>query len=355
MRSSDPPAAVARSVSLARHAEEAGLDSIWVSEDPDAWDAFAVLGALARETSRVRLGPGVLNPFHRHPNLIAASVATLDYLSGGRAFLGLGRGQPEWYERALGIDLGPPLALLEETFDLLGQWWSPSHRASADGPVPVRGWERTIHPVQPAPPTYLAAVGPKALALAGRRADGVLFNELASPWFIRQAIRRTRAAALAAGRDPARLSFFARVGFAVTDDPAPILERRKNVIALIHSLPGMERLTEVPGFDVARIIADVRKAMKTDAILGRGGGFADLRREGDLHAARAAIPTELVAHLAVVGDLAHVRQRLRDLAALGVTHVFVIAEDLPPAPWGPLLDQLHSQEQILGEKTTQIC
>ncbi len=321
-------ATVAKSVRYARLADEAGFDSVWLNEDPEGWDAFAVLGALSRETTRLRLGTGVTNPFHRHPNLMAASVATLDRLTGGRAFLGLGRGQPEWYARALGIEPHPPLALLEETLDLLDQWWTPPYRAMADGPLAIHGWERSIAPVA-RPPIYLAAVGPKALELAGRRADGVLFNELASPAYLSWAIAHVRESAVNAGRNPDDLAFFVNPAVYVTDDPEPVLERKKEFIATVHALPGMDRLLETPGFDVAGIVTSVRQAMKTEEVLKRGGGFPDLRREGDLDAARRAIPTELVAHLAVVGPLGIVRDRIKTLAELGATHIFLDRRGLP--------------------------
>lgn len=343
-RGDDPGAAVARAVALARAADAAGADSLWATEDPDGWDAFAVLGALARDTTRLRLGPGVSNPYGRHPNLLAASVATLDGLSAGRAFLGLGRGQVEWYRRALGVPTGDPLAALEETVRLLRLWWSPPHVASSVDPSPpapsaapvpfrVRSWERSVHPAQhpPGPPIYLAAVGPRALALAGRVADGVLFNDFASETFLRTAIADARDAAAAAGRDPAWLVFAARAGVTVTDDPEPVLERRKAQLALVNGLPGMDRLLDEPGFDVPAIVAAIRRHLRTEAVLAAGGGFPALRREGDLAAARAAIPTALVARLAVVGPLSHVRRRLAALRALGVTHVFVA----PPGPGEP--------------------
>lgn len=324
----DPVVAVSRTVGDARLADEAGFDSLWLNEDPEGWDAFACLGALSRETTRVRLGTGVTNPFHRHPNLIAASAATIDRLSSGRAFLGLGRGQPEWYAHALGITVHSPLALLEETMTLLRQWWAPPHRASANGPLAVRGWERSIVPLG-SPPIYLAAAGPKALALAGRLADGVLFNELASPEYLRDAIARVRSQAVESDRDPDALAFFANPGTFVTDDPEPVLERKKGFIATVLALPGMDRLLTTAEFDVPAIIDRVRRVMKTEEILARGGGFPDLRREGDLAAARRAIPTGLVAHLAAVGPLPIVRERLRTLAELGATHIFLDRRGLP--------------------------
>jgi 5,10-methylenetetrahydromethanopterin reductase len=316
------PEAPGKTIALARAADEAGVDSIWVSEDPDGWDAFAVLAAFAVETKQARLGTGVTNPYLRHPNQIAASIATLDQLSGGRAFLGLGRGQTEWYQRSLGIKTGKPLEVLEETVDLLEAWWSDEHRASSSSHFAVNNWERSIAPLR-RPQIYLAAAGPKALELAGRRADGVLFNELASVDYLRGAIERVKQAAAGAGRDPAAFSFFARTGIFVTDDPEPELERRKTTVAMIHALPGMERLIATPEFDTARIIAEVRRAMKTDEVLAHGGGFLELRRAGNLKAARRAIPLELMAKLAVVGTIEQIRVRLGKLVEAGVTHVFV--------------------------------
>jgi 5,10-methylenetetrahydromethanopterin reductase len=318
--------AVERTVEIGRIADRAGVESLWAMEDPDGWDALAVLGALARATERVRLGTGVVNPYYRHPSLIAASMATLDLLSGGRAFLGIGRGQGEWYATAMGIPVGRPALALEEALGLMGQWWTPPMRATsgeAATEFAVRGWERTFRPVQPHLPVYLAAVGPRALRLAGRRCDGVLFNDLSSIRFMREAIDQVRVEAAAAGRDPDALAFYARAAVTITDDPEAHWERRKATVAIIHALPGMERLLTSDGFDTERIIADVRRAMRTDEILAAGGGFGDLRRGGDLDAARAAIPTDLMRELVVAGTVAEVRERLALFAAIGVTHVFL--------------------------------
>jgi hypothetical protein len=94
-------------------------------------------------------------------------------------------------------------------------------------------------------------------------------------------------------------------------------------------------LLEAPGHDVDRIIADVRAAMKTSEILGEGGGFGDLRRGGDLDAARKAIPMSLMQELVVAGPLADVRERLRRMHEMGITHVFLAS----PKP-GTTADEL---------------
>ncbi|HYI24016.1 MAG TPA: LLM class flavin-dependent oxidoreductase [Thermomicrobiales bacterium] len=339
--------AVNRTIELARIADAAGIDSIWVMEDPDGWDAFAVLSAMARATKRIRLGTGVTNPYYRHPSLIAASISTVDLLSDGRAFLGLGRGQSEWYETALGMHVGKPVRALPEAIDLLRQWWSPGMRASSPDDTTefdVNAWERMIRPIQEHVPIYLAAVGPLALNVAGRHADGVLFNDLASIAFMREAIATVREAAEAAGRDPGTISFHARTAIAITNDPASLYERRKSTVASIHTLPGMERLLMSDRFDSERIIADVRAAMRTEEIISAGGGFGDLRRGGDLQAARRAIPNDLMAELVVAGTVEHVRARLAELESIGIDEVFLAAQgpNVTADSLAELIDQLGS-------------
>ena len=322
----DVQASIEDLVRLAQVADRAGIDSFWLSEDPDGWDAIAMLGVLARETDRIRVGTGVLNPYFRHPALIAASIATLDALSDGRAFLGFGRGQTEWYDLALGMDVGSPLAAMEETFELLRQWWERPWRAEAAPDAKqfrVTGWQRATGPIQDYVPIYLAAVGPRALSLAARLADGVVFNDLASVTFMERTIRDVRRQASEAGRDPDAISFFARSAVTITDDPEAIWERRKDTVSLIHALPGMDRLLESPGYDIEAIIAEVRSVMHTGDVLDRGGNFLDVKRAGDFAAARTLIPTDLMRELVVAGSVEEVRDRLTTFREIGVTDVFL--------------------------------
>jgi 5,10-methylenetetrahydromethanopterin reductase len=317
-----------RTLQVAQAADAAGIDAIWVSEDPEGWDAFAVLGAIAAVTESASLGTSVTSPYPRHPNLLAASVATLDRLSGGRAVLGLGRGQAEWHRDALGSTFGEPLALLDETMALLRQWWRAPHRATSpdDGHFQVRGWERVIHPHQVQVPVYLAAAGSRALDLAGAICDGVIFNAQTSNDFLGHAVPRVRAAAMAAGRDPTALAFVLTTTVVVVDSPAAerkAIDRGKNLLALVSTLPAMDQLVHTEGFDVPALLNEVGTTMRTRSTLAAGGGFPALRRSGDLTAARALIPDDLIRRLGIIGPLPVVRERLDALDELGVTHVAV--------------------------------
>lgn len=317
---------VDRSIEVARLADQAGIDSLFALEDPDGWDAFAVLGAMARATERIRLGTGVTNPYFRHPSLMAASLSTLDLLSNGRAFLGLGRGQSEWYASGMGMPYGKPVAKLIETIDLLRQWFAPPYSATSPDDATefgLKAWRRQLHPLQSTLPVYLAAVGPRAQRVAARHADGMIFNDLTSRTFMRESIASVRSTLADVGRDPDAFHFYARAAVTVTSDPEQHFERRKNTVAMIHTLPGMDALLRSDGFDIEKIMADVRKVMRTDEILARGGGFPDLQDAGDLEAARNLIPVDLIAELTVAGPVDHVRARLAELEEIGLTHVFL--------------------------------
>ncbi len=318
-------------LAFARLADRSGFDSLWITEDPDGWDAFALLAAISQRTERIQLGTGVTNPYLRHPNLIAASVATIDRLAPGRVFLGLGRGQPEWYGKALGMEIGSPLARLEETISLLHQWWSPESVASADGEFHIDAWKRVVSPVT-VPPIYLAAAGPKALELAGRVADGVVFNMLATPAYMEKAIARVRVAARAAGRNPDNLQFIANPAIVVTNDPARFLTSRKRFVANVLALPGMDALLENPDLDVAGIMQRVRDHMKTDELLAEGGAFADFAEQGDIAAAVAEIPDELVLPGSAVGTLEEVLEKIHEFSEIGLTELMVAKAGLPGTP-----------------------
>jgi alkanesulfonate monooxygenase SsuD/methylene tetrahydromethanopterin reductase-like flavin-dependent oxidoreductase (luciferase family) len=189
-------------------------------------------------------------------------------------------------------------------------------------------WHRAILPGGQ-PPVYIAAIGPKAVSLAGKVADGILFNELATPEAVHWVTDRASASAREHGRDPDDLAFYVNPALMVTDDPEPVLERKKAFMVMVHALPGMERLLMTEAWDVPAIIAGVREAMRTEEIVRSGGLFAELREAGDLDRARSLIPTGLVDAAAAIGPLDHVRNRLAEYAAAGATHCFVDRRGLP--------------------------
>jgi alkanesulfonate monooxygenase SsuD/methylene tetrahydromethanopterin reductase-like flavin-dependent oxidoreductase (luciferase family) len=172
-----PYAEIARHI---RQGEELGFASAWVNDDllvPDYSDfePWMLLAALARETSRIRLGTMVSAITFRHPTFLATQVATLDRLSDGRAELGIGSGGPPHDYGAFGHEDWPP----RERVDRLGEQAAildtllRGETVTHDGPYyPLRDVRLTVPPLQtPRPRLTVAAHGRRALRVAARYAD----------------------------------------------------------------------------------------------------------------------------------------------------------------------------------------
>ena len=145
-------------------------------------DGWTMLGALAAATRRARIGPAVTYAFDQaahHPSWLAKRAVTVDHLSGGRLDLRLAVGAEDAAARAAwerhGIRYPPVaerLAALEQAVSLVRALWR-GETVNAGGAFPLRGARLAPPPVQrPGPPVWIAAMKPRALALAARCADG---------------------------------------------------------------------------------------------------------------------------------------------------------------------------------------
>ena len=160
-------------VSLARAAEEMGVDQIWVSNDLFLRSAPVILLAMAHATTRIEIGTGILNPYTIHPAEIAMLAATMDEATHNRFNLGLGAGASEFL-KWIDLDVTHPLAAVRETVEAIRSLLR-GERAPMDGAF-LR-WSGEAYLRFDAPrvtPIYIGAMGPKMLALTGEIADGAL-------------------------------------------------------------------------------------------------------------------------------------------------------------------------------------
>jgi len=185
-------------------AEAAGFDGVWTWDhlrDPDGGsappEAWTVLTALAEVTTRVMLGPLVLNVANRHPGVLANMAATLQTISGGRLLLGLGAGgsprTPYSVEQAaIGQTVERDAVRAQRVVDaiaLIRKLWAGE-----------AGFLRA----EPPPPIIVGGFGPRMAAIAGRHGDG--FNTQAMHPQLADLVKRARDAHAASGRDPAKFS-----------------------------------------------------------------------------------------------------------------------------------------------------
>jgi F420-dependent oxidoreductase-like protein len=174
---------------IARTADEAGFASLWVMDhffqisqvgppESEMLDSWTTLGFLAGVTRRVRLGTMVTGVTYRHPGLLAKIATTVDVLSGGRVYLGIGAG---WYERehrGLGVPfppLGERFERLDEALQIVRRMWSEQGGSFEGRHYQLAEMLNVPAPLsRPHPPILVGGSGErKTLRLAARYADAV--------------------------------------------------------------------------------------------------------------------------------------------------------------------------------------
>ena len=178
-------AAPSQTVPLVQHAESLGYHSVWTAEAYGS-DAVVPLTWVAAHTEKIGLGTAILQMPGRTPANTAMTAATLDLLSGGRVLLGLGLSGPQVVEGWHGQAYGKPLVKTREYVEIVRTILERERPLEHHGPhydIPYSGDDATglgkplkliIHPVRSDVPIYLAAIGPKNVALAAEIADGWL-------------------------------------------------------------------------------------------------------------------------------------------------------------------------------------
>jgi F420-dependent oxidoreductase-like protein len=297
---------------LARLAEDVGLESVWVSE---TWgsDATVLAAWIAAHTSRIAIGTGVLQMPARTPAAAAMAALTLDHLSGGRLRLGLGVSGPQVVEGWYGVPFGSPLTRTREYVALIRAALARTEPLTLDGEVytvPVPGGPGkplrfNVEPLRADVPIYLAAMGPKNVALATEIADGwlpLLFCPEHADVFALQAV-------------PDRFDIAPMVLTAIGDDLAAARDDVRPQIALYVGAFGSK---------TRNFYADLVRRYGFEAEVEAIQTAALDRRMAD---ATAAVPDELVDALALVGPAARVRERVRAYEAAGATSLLAMTKD----------------------------
>ena len=300
-----PPPGAAESV---LEADRLGFDSVWTAEAYGS-DALTPLAWWGAATDQIKLGTAIVQISARAPAATAMAAMSLDHLSGGRMILGLGVSGPQVVEGWYGQPFAKPLARMREYIGIVRDIWAREEPVTNDGPhypLPLRGGtglakplKSSIHPLRSEIPIYLAAEGPKNIALAGELCDGwlALFYSPHADAHYRESLQEGLARP---GAHTAREDFdvAAQVPLIVTDDVDAALDAVRPFYALYFG--GM-------GAKGANFHANVPIRMGYEAEILT---VQDLYLSGHKDEAAAALPTELLAQLTLIGPVDKIRHDL---------------------------------------------
>jgi probable F420-dependent oxidoreductase len=299
----DPPAA--RVVEYARQAELLGFSHVWTFDSHLLWqEPYVVYSQILAQTRKVHVGPMVTNPATRDWTVTASLFATLNEMFGNRTVCGIGRG-----DSAVRVTNGRPttLATLREAIGVI-RALANSEAAQYNGTTLQFPWSQGSRL-----PIWVAAYGPKALALAGEVADGFIL-QLADPDITAWSIAAVRKAAADAGRDPASITMCVAAPAYVTDGTGAGLAHGRDQCRWFGGMVG-NHVADI----VARYGADgaaIPPAL-TDYIAGRAGyDYNSHGKAGNTHT--DFVPDEIVDRFCIIGPVEAQVERLRELEALGV-------------------------------------
>ncbi len=289
-------------------AERIGIDSVWVAEAYGS-DAVTVLAYLAGRTERIELGSAILQMPARTPANTAMTAMTLDALSGGRLILGLGVSGPQVVEGWHGVAYGKPLGRTREYVEIVRRVVAREQPLTFEGDhyrIPYDGPDATglgkplksiMHPVRTEIPIYLAAIGPRNVALAAEIADGWL-PIFYAPEHEGAFAEHLRSGYDAGGRQPGACDVAVTVMVAAGGDVEQCRDRLRPQLALY--IGGMGSRGKNFYNDLAvRYGYGQQAAAIQDAYLDG--------RRGD---AIAAVPDELIDEVALVGPIERIVDRV---------------------------------------------
>src|SRR5207249_8003019 len=301
-------------IELAQEAERLGYDSAWAAE---AWgtDTVTVLSWLAATTSTIKVGSAIMQIPARTPAMTAMTAATLDLLSGGRFLLGLGTSGPQVVEGWHGQPWGKPLGKTREYVEIVRaalrrdvvEHSGEHYSIPWDGPGATglgKPLKMMMRPLRADIPIYLAALGPKNVALAAEIADGWL-PLFVDPEHFEDGFGMSLAAAKPEFQIAATVSCF------VGDDVPALRDALKPYLALY--IGGM----------------GAKGKNFYNALVCRYGWEEDAERIQELYLggkqrdAIAAVPDALVDALALVGPKERIRDRLAAWREAPVTTLIV--------------------------------
>jgi 5,10-methylenetetrahydromethanopterin reductase len=298
---------------VAKYAEEKGFSEIWQADTRLARDCVVMMSALLTETTRLRIGSGVLPIYTRNPAVIAATWSTMWELAGrtpdgrSRVMLGLGA----WWEpiaSRVGADRRKPLTAMRENIEAIRALFTMEEISYEGEFVNLDRVRLDVAYGDTSPrdiPIYIGATGPKMLELSGEICDGPVLNYVVSTDYIRHAVERAEVGAARAGRTLDDVDRPELLACALSDDdPEEAVLTGKSLVA--YYLGTEPHIMEASG-------ADPELVERVQEVVGWPATEEDYRKAAPL------IPDDLVRNLMAVGTADECRQKVAEYIEAGVT------------------------------------
>ncbi len=311
---------------MAVYAEQRGFSEIWQADTRLARDCVVMMSALLRETSRLRIGSGVLPIYTRNPAVIAATWSTMWELAGltpegeSRVMLGLGA----WWEPIAGrVGAGRrrPLRAMRENVEAIRALFTMEEVTYQGDFAHLDRVRLDVAYGDCSPrriPIYIGATGPKMLELSGEIADGAVLNYVVPTSYIRDAVARVSAGAVRAGRDPDSIDRPELLVCSLSDDdPDEALLTGKSLVA--YYLGTEPHIMEASG-------ADPGLVERVQQVVGWPATEDDYRKAAPL------ISDDLVRSIMAAGTSAQCREKVAEYIDAGVTCpiLYPIMDDMKP-------------------------
>lgn len=205
-----------RMVESVKLAEASGFDKVWLADERFYREVYSCLAIFAANTTRVKLGPCVTDPFARHPALTAMAIATLDEISGRRAILGLGAGISGFGE--LGIVHNKSPRAIRESIALIKQLLTGGQVNFHGEVIHFKDGHLSFKAIRADIPVYVASNGPLGQRAAGALADAAIMEACGSVEEARALQAEVARGAEKAGRDPGAVKLIARLNACIAKD-----------------------------------------------------------------------------------------------------------------------------------------
>jgi len=305
---------------LSIEAEKQGFNGLWFGETT-LRDASVLATIAASSTKKIQIGTSIINVYTRAPGQMALLGATINELSGGRFWLGLGVSTAAIIESYFGQRFQEPIQRLDETITLLRHYFS-GERFSYQGRLysPSGARLRT----KPAPRIALAALNDQMIKKAAKVADRVILN-LYPTDRIPHAVKLIDEAAQSSGRSKPTLSVMLYID--VLGDNEKGLDTAKNLVSFYASAPAYSALFSSVGFATeARAMMDAWKTKDRDAV-------------------KRVVTREMIDRLMVLGTIQDVGERVRVYQEKGVDDVFIV-----PSPFADYEGNINEVLHHYGQK-----